>query len=168
LNKRPDEKYYLLYHYYEHGENNEYEEIKMLGIYSSEEKASEAIERYFKLNGFKKHPKDCFEIQECNVDVDASWTEGFANSEEIEEEFEILTNCFNDWLNIYTSPKESWENERFYNALCDVYQKAYKINDIGELARCIQDIWLTRLNDNSKNLDDYITLATNIKGCLRL
>jgi len=79
-----------------------------------------------------------------------------------------LTNCFNDWLNIYTSPEESWENERFYNALCDVYQKAYKINDIGELARCIQDIWLTRLNDNSKNLDDYITLATNIKGCLRL
>ena len=48
-----------------------------LGVYSSVEKAEEAIERYHKLSGFIDYPKDCFYITECNVDHDSDWIEGF-------------------------------------------------------------------------------------------
>ena len=36
---------YLLYHMYDYGKNNEHEEIKTLGIYSTEQQAMEAVER---------------------------------------------------------------------------------------------------------------------------
>ena len=38
------ERMYLSYHIYDYGEHNEYEEIKILGICSSEQEASKAIE----------------------------------------------------------------------------------------------------------------------------
>lgn len=86
---------YLLYHLYEYGENNENEENKILGIYSSEQEAFEAIERYYKLDGLKKHPKECFGVDEYKVDVDAGWKEGFVSSDDLEQDFETLTNiCF--------------------------------------------------------------------------
>lgn len=47
---------YLLYHMYEYGEENEHEEIKILGIYSSKQEASKAMERHYKLPGFKEYP----------------------------------------------------------------------------------------------------------------
>ena len=43
---------------YYYGKNNEHEEIKTLGIYSSKQEANKAIERYYKLAGFKLFPKD--------------------------------------------------------------------------------------------------------------
>lgn len=87
---------YLLYHSYEYGNNNQYEEIKFLGIYSSEMKAEEAIERYYKLDGFRKYPKECFEIENFKIDTDSAWKDGFVSSDEIEQDFEVLTSCFNE------------------------------------------------------------------------
>lgn len=56
MSKDINEKMYLLYHMYEYGENNENEESKILGIYSPEKGACEAIERNYKMDGFKEYP----------------------------------------------------------------------------------------------------------------
>lgn len=166
MSKYLDNKIYLLYHLYEYGENDENEEIKTLGIYSSEKEAFEAIERYYKLDGFKKFPKECFGVDEYIVDVDAGWKEGFVSSDDLEQDFETLTNLFNKWLCNKKSPQESWENEEYYNALCDVSKVMYKIDDVTALAECIQQIWTRRFNDKTKSFDEYIQIATNVKKVL--
>ena len=85
-NVRPQvTKVYVLSHIYEYGENFEFEESKLLGVYSSKRRAKEAIERYFALDGFKKYPKSCFKIAECYLDIDFEWTDGFMTWEEIEK-----------------------------------------------------------------------------------
>lgn len=56
-------------------------EQKYLGIYSSEEKAQQAAERYYQLPGFNKYPFDYFYISEEEMDEDSGWTEGFVNWE---------------------------------------------------------------------------------------
>ena len=162
MNKYLNNKMYLLYHQYEYGENNENEEIKTLGIYSSEQEAFKAIERYCKLEGFKKYPKECFVVDEYNVNVDTGWKEGFVNSNDLEQNFEALTTCFNEWLCNNKSAHESWENDVYYNALCDVEKVIYRIKDIRELAEYIQQVWISRFNDQSKSFDDYIQIASNI------
>jgi uncharacterized protein (DUF952 family) len=53
----------------------DYEE-KLLGSYSSRAKAQQAIERYKKLPGFRRHPGS-FVIFESPLDQDAAWIEGF-------------------------------------------------------------------------------------------
>lgn len=153
---------YLLYHVYEFGEDNENEECKILGIYSSESKAYEAIERYYKLEGFNKYPKTCFLIDKYNVDVDTGWKEGFVNSYELDQDFEKLTNIFNEWLGNNQNIKESWENAQYYNALCDVSKVMYSIKNVKELAESIQQIWIKRFDDRAKNFNEYITIAANI------
>lgn len=82
--KATNETVYVLTHVYEYGENNEFDEIKELGIYSTRQKAEEAIERYCVLEGFNRYPRSCFQICEQRVDVDYEWTEGFMTAEEIE------------------------------------------------------------------------------------
>lgn len=64
---------YLLQHSYEleSGCN----EIKVLGIFSSEKSAKDAIEMYKKLPGFCEHMKD-FYIDKYFVD-ERCWTEGY-------------------------------------------------------------------------------------------
>lgn len=166
MSKYLDNKIYLLYHLYEYGENNENEENKILGIYSSEKEAFEAIERYYKLDGFKKYSKECFGVDEYIVDVDAGWKEGFVSSNDLEQDFEALTNLFNKWLCNEKSPQESWENELYYNALCDISKAMYKIDDVKELAEYIQKIWIRRFNDKTKSFDEYIQIATKIKKVL--
>lgn len=54
---------YLLSHVYEYYDGEEREERKNLGIYENESLANEAVERYYKLPGFSRHPKDCFYIE---------------------------------------------------------------------------------------------------------
>lgn len=135
------EKRYLLQHYYEYGEEEEYEEIKTLGIYSSREKASEAIERYFKLKGFRDYPKDCFYISEFPVDEDYQWWDGFVSTDEIEQDFEKLTSLFNCWLGIDKPPRDSWEDDDYYNRLCEVHEIVYRIDDVGKLAKALKHIW---------------------------
>lgn len=162
MNKNSDNHMYLLYHFYEYGENNEMEEYKILGIYSSENKAKEAIERYYNLEGFKKYPKECFEIEEYIIDVDAGWNEGFVNSDDLEQEFETLTTCFNKWLGNNKEPQESWEDNAYYNALCDVNSIMYKTESVNEFAKSIRQIWVQRLKDESKSFEEFVQIATTI------
>ncbi|MBQ9484451.1 MAG: hypothetical protein IJU82_09685 [Ruminiclostridium sp.] len=56
------------------------DEVKMLGVYSTEALAFAAVSRYRKLPGFCDHPDD-FYIDRYEVDKDC-WTEGFIPSEE--------------------------------------------------------------------------------------
>lgn len=65
-------KVYLLEHSYE---LDEHDEIRTLGIYSSKEKAEEAILYYKKLPGFKDL-LDRFNIDEYEVNK-MCWSEGF-------------------------------------------------------------------------------------------
>ena len=76
------QKVYLLEHSYDYGDDNEFSETKTLGIYSSQEKAEEAIKFYSKLVGFCNHPLECFYIDEFELDKNSEWTEGFISWEE--------------------------------------------------------------------------------------
>ena len=53
----------------------EAEETKIIGVYSSREKAVQIIEKYKKLPGFKEYP-NAFCIDEYEMDKDY-WNEGF-------------------------------------------------------------------------------------------
>ena len=53
----------------------EEEDEKIIGIYSSEVAADEAIARARRLEGFREEP-DCFIVNEFKVDED-KWTDGF-------------------------------------------------------------------------------------------
>lgn len=69
---------YLLQHSYEIGE---FEEIKTIGIYSSEEKAKIVMEQYKILPGFNRYPFDSFNIDKYLIDED-NWKEGFITWDE--------------------------------------------------------------------------------------
>ena len=47
-----------------------------IGIYSTEEKARDAIQSHKDLEGFKDLPLECFEIHEYELDR-SSWNDGF-------------------------------------------------------------------------------------------
>ena len=161
MDNKSDKKIYLLYHMYEYGEDED-EEIKFLGIYSSEQEASKAMERYYKLAGFREYPKEFFIIDDYVVNEDTHWKEGFVNTADLDQDFEILTDHFNKWLGIDKSPRESWEDNEYYNALCNINEVMYKVRDIRELAEHIQKAWSIWLGDNSKSFDDYIEIAGNV------
>lgn len=67
-------KLYLLWHTYENEPGAE--ESKLIGIYSSEERAKDAIERLRTKPGFRDYPEG-FEIYEDELDM-TDWREGFA------------------------------------------------------------------------------------------
>ena len=70
---------YLLQHTYFYGENKEYEETKIIGIYDSNIKAEKAKAKYSKLPGFKDFSKECFSIDKYQLNV-GEWTEGFVRT----------------------------------------------------------------------------------------
>ena len=72
-------KTYLLYHTYEQTDDyGPHDEEKLLGVFSTYDKAKESIEKFKDLEGFRDYPLDCFSIEEMEVDVpNRSWTEGF-------------------------------------------------------------------------------------------
>ena len=144
---------------YEYGEENEHEANKLLGIYSSEQEASKAMERYYKLAVFKEYPKEFFIIDDYVVNKDKYWKEGFVNTADLDRDFETLTDCFNEWLGINKSAGESWEDDQYYNALCDLNKVMYEIKDIKELAEYIQKVWIRRFEDKTKSFDDYMEIA---------
>lgn len=72
---------YVLQHSYEIGEEGEFDETKMIGIYSSKKKAEETIEIYKVLPGFKDYSISCFHISKYEIDKN-HWTEGFIKSDE--------------------------------------------------------------------------------------
>ena len=68
---------YLLQHTYLYGEDDEYEETKIIGIFDSKEKAQDKIKDYVKLPGFKDFTDECFSIDEYQLNV-GEWSEGFS------------------------------------------------------------------------------------------
>lgn len=64
---------FLLQHVREHPDREE--DVKLIGIYSSEAAAQAAIERLLPMPGFRDFP-DGFHIDRCPVDQD-HWEEGF-------------------------------------------------------------------------------------------
>ncbi|WP_019553479.1 DUF7336 domain-containing protein [Propionispira raffinosivorans] len=72
---------YILQHSYEVGEDGQFDEIKMIGVYSSRESAEKTIARYKMLSGFKDYPISCFYISKYEIDKD-HWTDGFIKTDE--------------------------------------------------------------------------------------
>lgn len=72
---------YILQHSYEVGEDGQFDEIKMIGVYSSRESAEKTIVRYKMLSGFKDYPISCFYISKYEIDKD-HWTDGFIKTDE--------------------------------------------------------------------------------------
>ena len=71
-------KVYLLQHSYEYEiyEDIKAEETKIIGIYSSREKAEEVKEKSKMKKGFCRFSDDCFYIDAYEVNQD-NWTDGF-------------------------------------------------------------------------------------------
>jgi len=72
---------YILQHSYEVGEDGQFDEIKMIGVYSSRESAEKTIVCYKMLSGFKDYPISCFYISKYEIDKD-HWTDGFIKTDE--------------------------------------------------------------------------------------
>lgn len=136
----------------------ETEEYNLIGLYLSEEDAQNAKNKV---------------ALEMDIDTDLlfvsstdigklQWDGGFVSTDDLYWDFQNLTSCFNEWLGINKSPEESWEDDKYYNALCDVETEAYKIKDTKELAEHIQQVWIRRFNDTSKNFEDYMQIAKKI------
>lgn len=53
-----------------------HEEVKLIGAFSSEEKANEAIGQLQDKEGFRDFPISCFEIAKTKIDR-VSWADGF-------------------------------------------------------------------------------------------
>jgi len=162
------DKVYLLQHSYEViYEGASFDETKLIGIYSSREKAEEVVERYKKITGFNKYPSSCFYIADYELDQD-NWTEGFVGSDEIREDFEILTSCFNEWLNIMKTPEESWEDDNYYNALWDINREVYNMDYPVQLAAYISRIWSVRFMNSPKSVKECMKVATKVLQSLKL
>lgn len=70
-------KVYVLWHIHTiEDDYGEHDDEKLIGIYSTKEKAETAIEGHKDLEGFRDCPSECFEIDEYEVDQ-TGWTEGF-------------------------------------------------------------------------------------------
>jgi len=70
----------MLWHSYQPDPDVDRDEEKLIGIYSTEDKAKEAIERLRTRPGFRESP-DCFEIHPQRVGA-TSWDEGFVRVRE--------------------------------------------------------------------------------------
>ena len=78
-------KVYLLWHTHKLTDDfGTHDEEKLIGVFSSAEKANQTIEKYKTLVGFKDCPLDCFEIDEYEIDKASNWTEGFCTTSWIE------------------------------------------------------------------------------------
>lgn len=136
----------------------ETEEYNLIGLYLSEEEAQKAKKRV---------------ALEMNIDEELlcvssteigklQWEGGFVSSDDIYHDFVTLTACFNEWLGIDKNAEESWEDDKYYNALCEVEEVAYRIKDIRELAEYIRQVWIRRFDDKDRSLEDYMQIADNI------
>ena len=67
---------YLLQHSYQYGENDEHDETKTIGIFSSRLLAESIVEKYKDLPGFCLFDKECFYIDKYEVDFEW-WSSGF-------------------------------------------------------------------------------------------
>ncbi len=68
---------FLLWHNHDLSDDfGTHEEIKLIGVFSSEGKAQETIERLKDKEGFRDYPLSCFEISKTKIDQ-TSWADGF-------------------------------------------------------------------------------------------
>ena len=71
-------KVYLLWHTHELTDDlGTHDEEKLIGVFSSAEKADDTIESYKSLEGFRDYPLNCFMIDEYEMDDPTNLTEGF-------------------------------------------------------------------------------------------
>ncbi len=54
-----------------------HKEVKLIGVFSSEEKANEAIGQVKDQEGFRDFPISCFQIDKSKIDQ-PSWADGFS------------------------------------------------------------------------------------------
>ena len=154
---------FTLAHVYEYGENDDVEvRVKELGIYSTYQKAEEAIERYAILPGFNRHPRSCFIIDEYEIDTDQAWTEGFISTVDIANNFKSLTECLNEWLDIQKTVEESWEDRKYYNFMCEIDRGMYELKNADELASFISSEWGKKFPEKPKLHEDYLLVAKKI------
>jgi hypothetical protein len=69
-------KVYVLHHSYSIGAYGQYDETKLIGVYSSRKSAEKTIGQFRILPGFREYPLNCFYIEEYELDQN-HWTEGF-------------------------------------------------------------------------------------------
>jgi hypothetical protein len=74
------EKVFLVWHVRVISEEDDTEDIKLIGVYTTEKLAEEAVDRKKNLEGFRDYPEG-FEISETLLNVDI-WTSGFISMEE--------------------------------------------------------------------------------------
>ena len=68
---------FLLWHIHDLvDDDGTHEEEKLIGVFSSETKAKEAVEQLKEQEGFKDYPLSCFEIHKFEIDC-LSWGDGF-------------------------------------------------------------------------------------------
>jgi hypothetical protein len=68
---------YLLQHSFEYEYKGElFEETKIIGIFSTKEKAEKIISHYSALPGFKDHPLECFYLDRYELNKNF-WEDGF-------------------------------------------------------------------------------------------
>ena len=162
------EKVYLLQHSYEiNYEGISFNNTKIIGIYSTKEKAEDVVQRYKNIQGFNKYPISCFYIDEYQLDEN-QWTEGFVGSDELHEDFKSLTLLINKWLGIQKPVEESWEDNNYYQALCEVNNKVYLVKDAEGLAEYISSVWTDRFKEDPKTPDQCIDVAEKILNSLKL
>ncbi len=68
---------YIVHHVHEFSDGHE--DTKLIGVYTSEEKANGVVERLRASEGFRDH-QDGFSVDRYSVDKD-NWTEGFVTME---------------------------------------------------------------------------------------
>jgi hypothetical protein len=69
---------FLLQHSYDVGENDEYEETKIIGVYTSQAEADQAIHRLKDKPGFRYKP-EAFGVIALELNKDQFWAEGYAS-----------------------------------------------------------------------------------------
>ena len=150
---------YLLYHIYEYGDENEHEELKTLGIYSSEAKAKAAIQYYKDLSGFSKYPLSCFVIDSYRVDANAEWRGGFCNVDDIYSDLDNLAQCFTEWTEGRYTLFEDVYNSPLLN---DVYSLSCQERNPKALTDRLQEIWHKYFPQIRYKKDDFLCLADKI------
>ncbi len=148
-----NDKLYLLYHGYE---INGFEEIKILGIYTTPKLAEQAKKRYIMKDGFRDFPQHCFIIQAYTPNEDEYWTEGFfSEPESVFTDFQKLSALLSEFLNI----PDDWENEEYFALLQEVSWKTAVSDNAAEIAEYIE-----RLTDcfQQKSKAEYLAFAEKI------
>ena len=70
-------KVYLLWHTHELTDGfGTHDEEKLIGVFSTAEKANDTIEKCKNLEGFRDYPLSCFMVDEYELDK-PNWAEGF-------------------------------------------------------------------------------------------